>query len=212
MSNGSPRPVEYEREKRLITFHGRVLTNLPGISPELLRYWNDNPAELKEVLAKLQLTTVDTVDVTVDYRVPINDLIEVGGFDHVYNREAMSHVRVMNPGARLGERSVRFQLIHFNRPIERVSVATELELLQMRPTYLREILTFGIVEPQRQLEYPIASIHACGKVPAQLAGAERVSSYPVLGRCATGERTLNLGHPEEFFTTSERILAVKKAA
>ena len=62
------------------------------------------------------------------------------------------------PAEREGEEMVKINLVCFEKPIQTEEAAAELELLELRPANLVELLAFGAEHPDVQLGFPIAAL------------------------------------------------------
>lgn len=106
-------------------------------------------------------TTSTTFPVTVDYTLPLMEMIKAGRYDWVNPDITEEHFPVKGEGIR----EVVVELIHFGRFMETDDVLRELDRLDLRPATIEELLALGAKYPEVQREFPVMALGSVWQGP-----------------------------------------------
>lgn len=146
-------------------FVAKVVERLPrDLDPDVTQGWINNPASLQRILREAlsppapsnteYARTADIYSVTVDYTIPLADMVAAGKYDWVNSEITAEHF----PTKGEGRVEVKISLACFNRVMESNEVITELDKLGLRPATLPELLAFGAKYPDVQRGFPVVAL------------------------------------------------------
>ncbi len=118
---------------------------------------------------------------TVDYDVPLAELVAAGHYDYVSPDITEEHFSV-----RRGEPNIESFVVHLSRPTPTDNVVNELERHDLRPATLPELLAFGAQYPNPKHEFPVLALGSIWDDPENgYRRAVRILEHP-------GDRRLDL--------------------
>ncbi len=112
--------------------------------------------------------------VSVDYNVPLADMIKAGNYGWV-SRDITNY---NFPVKKSGKVELNLQFVHSKRDVSSPEIATHLKDISFRPATLFELLAFGMKYPEVHREFPIIALgslwrNSDGFVAAPLFGISK---------------------------------------
>ena len=101
--------------------------------------------------------SIETLDVTIDYNMTIQEMIEAGRYDSI-NQDIAGNFQPPHGGWGHGSFQKTLYLVCFNRFMEFEEVLYELSIDPWRPGLLPDQLAIGAEHPDKQREFPIVQV------------------------------------------------------
>lgn len=158
--------------------------------------------QIAQILVCLGRKVQEVCPLIVDYVRSLKDVITAGRYDFV--NENITEENFPAHGHEQDKKEASFKLFHFNCDIESEEAIAEMDKQGFRPASLRELVSFGEVNPDLQRQFPIVALFS-------------VWVRPISGiRCVPGlwsnsdRRLLRLDYFGSRWNSSYRFLAVRK--
>jgi hypothetical protein len=143
-------------------------------------------------------TVTDRV-ITIDYSLPLDDMIAAGKYDWKNNDITAKRFPVQG----LGIVQFEARLFHFDREISSGKAIESITCnASWEPAKIEHLLAFGATYPEEQRQYPIIAL-------GSVAGVSGDRDVPDLDRLGA-ERDLDLGWWDGGWDGDDRFLAVRK--
>lgn len=107
---------------------------------------------------KVQIEEVIDITINIDYTKTINELIKDGKYNWVNSGVTAENFSISPEMTE--KKEVSAKLFHFNRDISSEDVISEMDKVGYRPANLTELLSWGILFPELQKQFPIVALGA----------------------------------------------------
>jgi hypothetical protein len=146
----------------------RAMRRAGGSDADLRRLVSPEGRKTVAAMARLAVgPTATAFRVTVDYGRPLPEAILAGGYDWVDPDINVRHYPVLGSGAR----ALELEIVHFGRPIAAADLLAELEDRGLRPALLEELLAFGALRPESEIEHPVVALGSTWRLAPGLEAA-----------------------------------------
>jgi hypothetical protein len=162
------------------------------------RYIEPTPITMANALHKIG-TSTGPFSLTIDYDVPLAELMVAGNYDATSPDITGEHFPVG-----WGQPDIEAFLVHFYNPTSSHHAAGEMVRHDFRPATMPELLAFGAQHPSPQCEFPILALGSTWEDPSGYSRAGRIFGYP-------SDRRLDLGWDDgSEWNRLYRFLAIQK--
>ena len=108
----------------------------------------------EEPCVEINAPTIDTLMVTVEYDMALEQMIEAGEYDFVNDDITVEHF----PLNKRENDAVELYILHFDYGVTTEQVLRLLDIYGLRPAELSELLSLGIYYPDIQRDHPLVAL------------------------------------------------------